>query len=111
MNRILAVAILVGVTGCSYTQPYVTNISPAGKNGILVEKCKIQMNQLTTQISDTSCNTSYVWLGGEGGKNNSEEGSNPNNNVITIKQLCDVALYCLIELLQHNNNYIVIPEL
>ena len=84
MNRILAVAILLGMTGCSYTQPYVTNISPAGKNGILVEKCKIQMN-LTTQISDSSCNTSYVWLGGEGGKNNSEEGSNPNNNVITIK--------------------------
>ena len=73
MNRILAVAILLGITGCSYTQPYVTNISPAGKNGILVEKCKIQMNQLTTQISDSSCNTSYVWLGGEG-----------NNNVITI---------------------------
>ena len=66
-------------------QPYVTNISPAGKNGILVEKCKIQINQLTTQISDSSCNTSYVWLGGEGGKNNSEEGFNPNNNVITIK--------------------------
>jgi type IV secretion system protein VirB7 len=85
MNRILAVAILVGMTGCSYTQPYVTNISPAGKNGILVEKCKIQMNQLTTQISDSSCHTSYVWLGGEGGKNNSEEGANPNNNVITIK--------------------------
>ena len=74
MNRILAVTILLGMTGCSYTQPYVTNISPAGKHGILVEKCKIQMNQLTTQISDTSCNTSYVWLGGEDGKNNSEEG-------------------------------------
>ena len=44
------------------------------------------MNQLTAKISDSSCNTSYVWLGGEGGKNNSEEGSNPNNNVITIKQ-------------------------
>ena len=85
MNRILAVAILVGMTGCSYTQPYVTNISPAGKNGILVEKRKIQMNQLTTQISDSSCNTSYVWLGGEGGKNNSEEGANLNDNVITIK--------------------------
>jgi len=38
MNRILAVAILLGVTGCSYTQPYVTNISPAGEQGILVEK-------------------------------------------------------------------------
>ena len=82
MNRILVVAILLGITGCNYTQPYVTNISPAGKNGILVEKCKIQMNQLTTQISDASCNTSYVWLGSEGGKAKAEEG---NNNVITIK--------------------------
>ena len=82
MNRILAVAVLLGITGCSYTQPYISNISPAGKNGILVEKCKIQMNQLTSQISDASCNTSYVWLGGEGGKANAEEG---NNNVITIK--------------------------
>ena len=85
MNRILAVLILLVMAGCSYTQPYVTNISPAGKNGILVEKCKIEMNSLTAKISDSSCNTSYVWLGGEVGKNNSEEGSNPNNNVITIK--------------------------
>ena len=85
MNRILAVAVLLGITGCSYTQPYVTNISPAGKNGILVEKCKIQMNQLTAQISDSSCNTSYVWLGGEVKKSGSGEGTNPNNNVITIK--------------------------
>jgi len=85
MNRILAVGILLVMAGCSYTQPYVTNISPTGKNGILVERCKIQMNQLTTALSDTSCHTSYVWLGGEGGKKKSEEGANPNNNVITIK--------------------------
>ena len=85
MNRILAVAILVAVTGCSYTQLYVTNISPAEENGILVEKCKIQMNKFTSQISDASCNTSYVWLGGNSKKVNSEEGTNPNNNVITIK--------------------------
>ena len=85
MNRILAVAILVGMTGCSYTQPYVTNISPAGEQGILVEKCKVQFNSFTAKVSTEDCNTSYVWLGGEGGKNNSEEGSNPNNNVITIK--------------------------
>jgi len=43
------------------------------------------MNQLTSQISDSSCNTSYVWLGNEAkGKTGSEEGANPNNNVITI---------------------------
>ena len=65
--------------------PYATNISPAGDQGILVEKCKVQYNSLTSNISTESCNTSYVWLGGEGGKNNSEKGSNPNNNVITIK--------------------------
>ena len=85
MKQIIAVTILLVGTGCNLTQPYVTNISPAGKNGILVEKCKIQMNQFTSQISDSSCNTNYVWLGGEGGKNNSEEGSNLNNYVITIK--------------------------
>ena len=41
------------------------------------------MNQLTAQISDAGCNTSYVWLGSEVGKAIAEEG---NNNVITIKQ-------------------------
>lgn len=57
-------------------------IRSEGENGILVEKCKIQFNKLTPQISDESCNTSYVWLGGEGGIKKAEEG---NNNVITIK--------------------------
>ena len=86
MNRILAVLILLGITGCSYTQPYVTNILPAGKNGILVEKCKVQFNSLTAKVSTEQCNTSYVWLGATSmGKAKSEEGSNPNNNVITIK--------------------------
>ena len=86
MNRILAVAILLGMIGCSVTQPYVTNISPAGDQGILVEKCKVQFNMVTSNISTESCNTSYVWLGNEAKKKSGlEEGSNPNNNVITIK--------------------------
>ena len=87
MNRNLAVAILLGMTGCSFAGPYVTNISPAGDQGILVEKCKVQYNSLTAKVSTESCNTSYVWLGNEAkGKAGSEEGANPNNNVITIKQ-------------------------
>ena len=87
MNRILAVVILLGVTGCSYTQPYVTNISPAGKNGILVEKCKVQFNSFTAKVSTEDCNTSHVWLGNaKNEKGSSEQGTNPNNNVITIKQ-------------------------
>ena len=87
MNRILAVVILLGMIGCSVTRPYVTNISPAGEQGILVEKCKEQFNSLTAKVSTEQCNTSYVWLGAASmGKAKSEEGANPNNNVITIKQ-------------------------
>ena len=82
MNRFLAVAILVGMTGCSLTQPYVTNISPAGEQGILVEKYKVQFNSLVGKISTEDCNTSYVWLGGKPDTGKDEEG---NNNVITIK--------------------------
>ena len=86
MNRILAVAILLGMIGCSVTQPYVTNISPAGEQGILVEKCKVQFNSLTAKVPTKQCNTSYVWLGATSmGKAKSGEGANPNNNVITIK--------------------------
>ena len=86
MNRILAVTVLLGMIGCSVTQPYVTNISPAGEQGILVEKSKVQFNSLTAKVSTEQCNTSYVWLGNASmGKKKSEEGANPNNNVITIK--------------------------
>ena len=63
MNRILAVAILLVIIGCSVTQPYMTNISPAGEQGILVEKCKVQFNSFTSKVSTEGCNTSYVWLG------------------------------------------------
>ena len=88
MNRILAVAILLGMIGCSVTQPYVTNISPAGSQGILVEKCKVQFNSLTAKVSTEQCNTSYVWLSAASmRKVKSEEVANPNNNFITIKYL------------------------
>ena len=55
MNLILAVVILFGAVGCSVTQPYVTNISPAGEQGILVEKCKVQFNSLTAKVSTEQC--------------------------------------------------------
>ena len=86
MNRIIAVLILLVMAGCSVTQPYVTNISPAGEQGISVEKCKVQFNSLTAKVSTEECNTSYVWLGATSmGKDKLGEGTNPNNNVITIK--------------------------
>ena len=82
MNRFLAVVVLLGMTGCSLTQPYLTNISPAGEQGILVEKCKVQFNSLVGKISTEDCNTSYVWLGGKTDIGKDREGK---NNVITIK--------------------------
>ena len=86
MNRIFAVAVLLGMFGCSVTQPYVTNISPAGEQGILVEKCKVQFNSFTSKVSTEGCHTSYVWLGNTSKeKDKLGEGANPNNNVITIK--------------------------
>ena len=63
LEKFFIVAILF-VTGCSYTQPYVTNISPAGKNRILVEKCKMQRNQLFFK-NNSICSNSYVFLGSD----------------------------------------------
>ena len=72
--------------GCSVTQPYVTNISPAGVQGILVDKCKVQFNLLTAKVSTEECNTSYVLLGNASmGKEESKDGANLNHNAITIK--------------------------
>ena len=76
---------LVLLVGCSMTQPYVSSIAPAGENGLLVEKCKVQFNSLTSALSDKDFHTSYVYIGNAGSKADSEEGANPNNNVITIK--------------------------
>lgn len=73
-------------SGCSFAGPYVTNISPAGEQGLLVEKCKVQLNPLTNNVSTGDCNTSYVWIGNSAKKKESGvDGTNPNNNVITIK--------------------------
>jgi type IV secretion system protein VirB7 len=82
MKKLIVVFLLMA--GCSHAGPYVTGISPAGNQGLLVEKCSVQMNPFTGKVSTGNCNTSYVWLGGA----NADQGgadSNPNNNVITIK--------------------------
>ena len=73
MNYILAVVLLLGVTGCSFmgswaqqptrTMKYISNISPAGEHGILVEKCKVKFNNEISQASGADCDTHYVWLG------------------------------------------------
>ena len=84
MKKLLWVLSVLFLANCSVTQPYVSSIAPAGNQGLLVEKCKVQFNSLTSALSDKDCQTSYVYIGaGSGAK--ADEGSNPNNNVITIK--------------------------
>jgi len=40
----------------------VVNISPAGDQCILVEKCKMQFDLMTSKALIEQCNISYVWL-------------------------------------------------
>ena len=51
MNEIIALAILLVMAGCSVTQPYVTNISPAGEQGILVESCVTKCQEVPTRLT------------------------------------------------------------
>ena len=55
-----------------------------------MEKCKIQMNQFTSQISDSSCNTSYVWFGGEAGKGIRKKGQTRTIMSSRLSSLCHV---------------------
>lgn len=72
------------LASCSFAGPYVTNISPAGESGVLVEKCTVQLNSLTGNVSTGDCNTSYIWLGGKAGLAGNGKDGTPNN-VISIK--------------------------
>ena len=51
MNQIIAVALLLVMAGCIVTQPYVTNISPAGEQGILVESCVTKCQEVPTRLT------------------------------------------------------------
>ena len=85
MQRLAIILSFSALSACSFAGPYVTNISPAGDQGILVEKCKVQLNPMSNKVSTGDCNTSYVWLGGEKKGKGFEDGTNPNNNVIGIQ--------------------------
>jgi len=51
MNQIIAVALLLVMAGCIVTQPYVTNISPAGEQGFLVESCVTRCQEVPTRLT------------------------------------------------------------
>lgn len=86
-NLTICAVAMLSLTNCSFAGPYVTNIAPAGEQGLIVEKCKVQLNSLTGNVSTGDCNSSYVWIGGDSSKKKAGagDGTNPNNNVITIK--------------------------
>ena len=51
MNQIIAVAILLVMAGCSVTQPYLTNISLTGEQGILVESCVTKCQEVPIRLT------------------------------------------------------------
>ena len=58
----LACLVVVALIGCSTAGPFVTNISPVGDGKISVEKCMIQYNGFTGNITMKDCTVQEVAL-------------------------------------------------
>jgi type IV secretion system protein VirB7 len=51
---------LMSLSSCSSAGPFITNITSAGDNKLEIEKCRIELNGLTSQISNQDCTTYTV---------------------------------------------------
>jgi len=45
----------IGLSGCSSAGPFVTNISADGRGGLTYEKCLVQYNSFTNNLSIKEC--------------------------------------------------------
>jgi len=63
MKKLTTALIAIALTGCSTAGPYVTNVTPAGTTGLIVEKCVTEFNSMTSQISSKNCSQTYVPVG------------------------------------------------
>ena len=63
MKKLITSLVAVALTGCSTAGPYVTNVSPAGTTGLIVEKCVTEFNSMTSQISTKNCSQTYIPVG------------------------------------------------
>lgn len=56
----LLLALLASLSGCSSAGPFVTNIISVGDNKLEIEKCRVELNGLTSQVSNQDCTTHTV---------------------------------------------------
>lgn len=62
-NRGVMLLVLCGIAaGCTQAGPFVTNVSTAGPNKLLVEKCHVHMNAFMGTISNDQCTTHELQL-------------------------------------------------
>ena len=66
MSRTLITSILIAsaicLSGCSTAGPFVTNISSDGRGGLTYEKCMVQLNSFTNNISNKDCTQTNIQL-------------------------------------------------
>jgi type IV secretion system protein VirB7 len=46
--------------GCSTAGPFVTNISSAGPNKLLIEKCHVELNAFVGYVSNKDCTSNTI---------------------------------------------------
>jgi hypothetical protein len=64
MVRILGIAALFSLAGCSTAGPFVTNVSSDGNGGLTIEKCMAHLNPLGW-INNSDCTNTLIKLSHE----------------------------------------------
>ena len=50
-------------SGCaSHAGPFVTNISSDGRGGLVVEKCMVRLDQMTSTVESSNCTNTSIML-------------------------------------------------
>jgi type IV secretion system protein VirB7 len=50
------------ISGCSTAGPFVTNVSSAGPNKLLIEKCQVELNAFVGYVTNKGCSTNTIEL-------------------------------------------------
>lgn len=54
-TKVLIIFLASTAFGCSSAGPFVTNVSVSGENTLLIEKCHLGFNGITSQITTENC--------------------------------------------------------
>jgi len=58
--RFLLSLVAIFAVGCSTAGPFVTNISAAGPNKLLIEKCHVELNALVGYVTNKDCTSNTI---------------------------------------------------